>query len=128
MDSALITRSLELAAEHGDPMPLVYARLFAAHPDMEQLFVRDTTGIVRGNMLTEAVTAMLDLVDRNVYGANFMRAEVVNHENLGVPREVFASFFRAIRDVFAELLGASWTKDIDAAWNEVLERIDRALA
>jgi hemoglobin-like flavoprotein len=52
MRADLITRSLELVAEHGDPTSLVYARLFAAHPEMEKLFVRDTDGGVRGNMLS----------------------------------------------------------------------------
>jgi hemoglobin-like flavoprotein len=125
---ALITRSLELAGEHGDPMPAIYARVFATHPEMEKLFVRDTTGIVKGSMLTEALTAMLDLMDRDVYGGNFMRAEIVNHENLGVPREVFATFFHAMRDTFADFLGASWTNDIDAAWKELLDKIGKALA
>jgi hemoglobin-like flavoprotein len=128
VDSALITHSLELVAEKGDPAPLVYARLFATHPQMEALFVRDTSGAVRGNMLTEALTALLDFADRDAYGGNLMRAEIVNHENLGVPREVFAAFYATIRDTFAELLGAAWTNDIDAAWKDLLSRIDAALA
>ena len=128
MDTSLIVRSLELIAEKGDPAPDVYARLFAAHPDMEKLFVRDTTGNIRGNMLTEAVTAMLDLIERDNYGGNMMRAEIVNHENLGVPREVFAVFYTTLRDTCAQLLGAAWTKEVAAAWQELLVRIDTALA
>jgi hemoglobin-like flavoprotein len=128
VDTALITRSLELVAEKGDPTPLVYAKLFASNPSMEALFVRDTTGGVRGNMLTEALTALLDFADRDVYGSNLMRAEIVNHENLGVPPEVFATFYATIRDTFAQLLGTAWTNDIDAAWKELLARIDAALA
>lgn len=127
MDTSLIARSLELVARHGDPVPLVYARLFAAHPELEKLFIRDTTGGVRGNMLTEVLTAMLDFAEGDTYGSNFMRAEIVNHENLGVPREVFATFYATIRDTFAELLGAAWTNEIDAAWAELLARIDRTL-
>ena len=64
MDTSLILRSLELVAERGDPVAQVYARVFAAHPEMEKLFVRDTTGSVRGNMLSEALTAMLDFIER----------------------------------------------------------------
>jgi hemoglobin-like flavoprotein len=128
MDTALITRSLELVAEHGDPAAAVYARVFEAHPELEPLFVRDTTGHVRGNMLAEAIGAMLDLADRDAYGTNLMRAEIVNHENLGVPRDVFPTFYRAMRDTFAETLGPAWTSDIDTAWAEMLDRIDRALA
>jgi hemoglobin-like flavoprotein len=128
MDAALITRSLELVAERGDPAPLVYRRLFAAHPEMERLFVRDTNGLVRGNMLAEAINGILDFIDRDSYGGNLMRVEIVNHENLGVPREVFPTFFTAMRDTFAEMLGSDWDGETDAAWRALLARIDAALA
>jgi len=55
------------------------------------------------------------------------RAEIVNHEHLGVPPRQFAAFFVALRDVFAEVLGADWTPDIDTAWAELLVRIDGLL-
>ncbi len=127
MDAAAITRSLELVAERGDPAPLVYARLFAAHPAMEKLFVRDVDGGVRGNMLAEALSAIMDFIDGDAYGGNLFRIEIVNHENLGVPREVFPAFFAAMRGAFAEIAGADWTPEIDAAWRELLVRIDAAL-
>jgi len=127
MDAEAIVNSLELVAERGDPTALVYARLFAAHPEMEKLFVRDVDGGVRGNMLAEAINAILDFVDRDAYGGNLMRIEIVNHENLGVPPQVFATFFAAMRDSFAEILGAAWTPDIDAAWAALLSRIDDVL-
>lgn len=128
MDAGLITRSFELVAERGDPAPLVYARLFAAHPDMERLFVRDTNGLVRGNMLAEAISGILDFIDRDTYGGNLMRIEIVNHENLGVPREVFPVFFTAMRDTFAEMLGRDWDGETDAAWRALLARIEAALS
>jgi len=90
----------------GDPTGLVYARLFSACPEMEALFVRDTDGAVRGQMLRQVFETLLDYVGDRAYSANLIRCEVVNHENLGVPPEVFASFFRTAWRV---LLG-----DIDA--------------
>ncbi|MEQ1866135.1 MAG: globin [Micropepsaceae bacterium] len=128
MDSAAIVRSLELVAEHGDPTALVYARLFAAHPEMEALFVRDKDGGVRGNMLSEAINAILDFVARDTYGGNLMRVEIVNHENLGVPKEVFGTFFTAMRDAFKDVLGPAWTREFDDAWTGLLARIDGVLA
>lgn len=128
MDAALITRSLERVAEHGDPAARVYARVFAAHPEMEKLFVRDVDGGVRGNMLAEALSAILDFIDADAYGGNLFRIEIVNHENLGVPRDVFPAFFAAMRDAFAEILGAEWGPEIDAARRDLLAKIDRALA
>ena len=125
--AAAITRSLELVAEHGDPAPLVYARLFATYPEMEALFVRDTNGSIRGNMLAEAITALIDYAGVNNYGGNLFRAEIVNHEHLGVPPANFALFFSVMRDTFAEILGAEWVPEFDAAWGEVLTSIRSTL-
>ena len=127
MNADLITRSLELVAERGDPTAMVYARLFAAHPEMEKLFIRDTDGGVRGNMLAEAINAILDFIDRDNYGGNLMRIEIVNHENLGVPPAVFATFFAAMRDTFRDVLGGAWTQEIDDAWQALLARISAVL-
>ena len=118
-----ITRSLELVAERGDPAPLVYARLFAAHPEMEALFFRDKNGSIRGNMLTEAITALLDFAGPDGYGGNLFRAEIVNHDHLGVPPANFVAFFEVMRATFAEILGSDWTPDIDCAWRELLSRV-----
>ena len=127
MNGELIARSLELVGERGDPTLLVYQRLFAAHPEMERLFVRDTTGAIKGNMLAEVLTALLDFVGPNSYGGNLMRVEIVNHENLGVPPQVYATFFSAMRDAFAEILGRDWTPEIDEAWRALVARIDDLL-
>ncbi len=115
-------------AERGDPTAQVYARVFAAHPAMEALFVRDTDGSVRGNMLAETISAILDFIERDTYGGNLMRVEIVNHENLGVPKEVFGTFFTAMRDAFKATIGADWTNEIDDAWAGLLARIDEVLA
>ena len=117
-----------MVAEHGDPAPVVYRILFARHPEMEALFVRDQDGSVRGNMLSEAIAAILDFIGGNVYGGNLMKIEVVNHENLGVPREVFPAFFTAMRDAFAQIVGAAWSNEIEHAWRELLGEIEATLA
>lgn len=127
MDAATIARSLDLVAEHGDPAGRVYARLFALHPEMEALFVRDTNGSIRGNMLAETINALIDFSDANHYGANLMRAEIVNHSHLGVPPELFVGFLTVLRDTFAEILAAEWTTEIDAAWRELLTQVAGAL-
>ena len=128
IDAAAIERSLELVAEHGDPAPVVYRRLFAVYPEMATLFVRDIDGGIKGNMLSEAIAALLDFIGSNTYGANLIRIEIVNHENLGVPREVFPAFFTAMRDAFAEILGAAWSNTFDTAWRELLGEIEATLA
>ena len=122
-----ITESLEAVGERcSDPAPLVYARLFAQQPEMRDLFVRDADGSVRGQMLHQAIETVLDFIGRGAYAANLIGAEVVNHENLGVPPRVFASFFMVMLETFREILGADWTDDYDRAWHAVVANLQAA--
>jgi hemoglobin-like flavoprotein len=123
-DASLIERTLEIAAEReADLTPRVYARLFAAHPDMEALFVRDTNGAVRGEMLARVFEMILDFIDRRSYAAQMIQCEVVTHEGYGVPPEVFGVFFVTVADTLREILGADWTDAIGASWREMLDQM-----
>jgi hemoglobin-like flavoprotein len=120
----IVAASLETLAERvGDPAPQVYARLFAEHPEMEALFVRDTRGAVRGEMLAMAFQCLLDIGGADAYAANLIAAERVNHQGVGVPPEVFAQFFPVVMRTCRDLLGEAWTDEVDAAWAELLARI-----
>jgi hemoglobin-like flavoprotein len=120
----IVAASLEALAEKaGDPARQVYARLFAEHPDMEALFVRDTTGAVRGEMLAMAFECLLDIGGTGAYAANLIAAERVNHQGVGVPPEAFGRFFPILAQTCRELLGEGWTREVDEAWADVLARI-----
>ena len=124
-----IIDSLEvLAAEVGDPTSLVYARLFADAPEMEALFVRDTDGAVRGQMLQQVFETLVDHAGGRAYSTNLIRCEVVNHENLGVPPAVFASFFRTVMEAVRSAIGPRWTPAMAGAWQALLADIDALLA
>jgi hemoglobin-like flavoprotein len=129
MNPNIITQSLDLVAERcEDPTPLVYARLFATHPEMEALFVRDTNGSVRGEMLSEVIEGVLDYVGRRAYSVGLIRSEIVNHGNLGVPPEVFASFFTVVMETFREIAGDEWTLEMDAAWRALIGELEGVAA
>lgn len=124
MDAELITESLERVAERcADPTPFVYERLFAQNPDMRDLFVRDSDGSVRGQMLYQVIEVFLDFVGRRSFSANLIACEVVNHENLGVPPAVFATFFATVMETFRELLGEDWSPAYNQAWRAMLADI-----
>lgn len=108
----------------GDPAPQVYARLFAAYPEMEALFVRDTRGAVRGEMLAVAIQCVLDLREGHHFGGNLIATERVNHEGFGVPPEVFGQFFPILVETFRELLGEAWTPATETAWAGLLAELD----
>ncbi|MGB3810685.1 MAG: globin [Parvibaculum sp.] len=129
IDAELIAHSLDLVAERcEDPTPLVYARLFKTNPEMEALFVLDTHGHVRGHMLSEAIEGIIDFVGARSYSDNMIRSEIVNHEGLGVPPEVFSTFFTTIMETFRDILGDEWTAEMDAAWRQVLAALAGTIA
>ena len=125
----LIEKSLERLVETaGDPAPAVYARLFALYPETEGLFVRDTDGAIRGEMLTKTLECVLDLAGPNAYAANFIACEIVNHEGVGVPRDVFARFYAVMVETFGELAGPDWTAAYGPAWRGLVTRIEAVTA
>jgi hemoglobin-like flavoprotein len=124
-DADLIIASFERAAELCDDLtPLVYDRLFTDHPDMRDLFVRDTDGSVRGEMLARVIEAILDFIDQRIYADHLIQCEVVTHEGYGTPPEVFRLFFSYVAGAVADLIGRDWDGATDAAWRDLLADLD----
>ena len=124
-DAQLIEASLELAAERCEDLtPLVYRRLFAEHPQMETLFLRDPKGLVKGEMLTRAFEAIIDFIGPRRYAHHFIQCEVVTHAGYDVPPEVFRLFFGVVARTLREVVGADWTGETDAAWSRLLADLD----
>ena len=119
-DATLITQSLEIASERGgDLTGAVYARLFSERPDLEPLFVMDTDGAVRGEMLSRVFDAILDFIGPRAYAHNLIHAEASNHDGYNVPRDVFTLFFRIVADVVCEACGEDWTGAMSEAWRRL---------
>jgi hemoglobin-like flavoprotein len=124
MNADAISESFERAAErHGDITREVYARLFTRFPEMEPLFIRDTTWAARGEMLSRTIELIFDLLDKDSYASNFVRAEIVTHDGYGVPPNVFPRFFETLANTIKELLGSEWTTEMDKSWNALVARL-----
>jgi hemoglobin-like flavoprotein len=116
-DRALIERSLEIAAQQsGDLTTAVYARLFRERPELEAMFVMDTDGAVRGEMLSRVFAAILDFIGDRAYAQNWINAEATTHEGYLVPREDFARFFEIVGEAVRDACGEAWNVDMQAAW------------
>ncbi len=125
-----IEGSLELAAAHGvDLAPLVYARLFAAKPELEAMFCLDKNGAVRGSMLNHALEVLLDLAGERSYAELFVRSEAVNHgATHGVDTDVFMQFYDHLAATVHELAGAGWSSAMEAAWRDAIDELRRLSA
>lgn len=122
---ALITESFEIAADLCEDLtPLVYARLFREHPDMEILFWRDKNHQVKGEMLSRVISAVLDFAGERLYAATMIQCEVITHEGYDVPPDVFAVFFGTVRDTLRGVLAERWTPALDQAWASLLIELD----
>jgi len=127
-ETNLIAWSLEEVAErHGDPTAAVYDRLFAKSPEMAELFIGDKTGAARGEMLAVVFQTLLDFSGEGAFGANMVRAEIINHEGLGVPPGVFTTFFATVMETLRGLLGDDWTPPVAAAWDDLLAGLETAI-
>jgi hemoglobin-like flavoprotein len=124
-DAAAIEASLEVAADRaGDLTPRVYEVLFARQPEMEALFWRDTTGVVKGEMLMRVFEAILDFVGERRYAHMLVQCEVITHAGYDVPPNVFATFFELVAEVVREACGDGWTAQMNAAWRRLLADLD----
>lgn len=115
-----IETSLERLAEHGDPAPAVYRRLFQRHPEFEAHFWRDADGAVRGEMLARTLLALIDYIGPRAYAEHLFATEMMTHEGYDVPRSVFITFLDAIRDAARDQLGSDWTEGMERAWAQML--------
>jgi hemoglobin-like flavoprotein len=121
----LIIESFELAAGRCDDLtPLVYERLFEMKPETRGLFRTDPKNFIKGSMLELALEAVLDFAGEKKASHRLIFCEVQSHDAYGTQPEIFTVFFVVMRDVVRDLLGADWTAEIEAAWDETLRGLD----
>ena len=121
----LIERSFELAAERCEDLtPLVYRRLFDAHPEALTMFRTEGSELVKGSMLALTIDAILDFAGERTGHFRLIISEVSSHDAYGTPRELFVAFFAIIAQSLHEVIGADWSDEIDAAWRKLLGDIE----
>jgi hemoglobin-like flavoprotein len=124
-----IERSFELAAERCEDLtPLVYRRLFDAHPEARTMFRTEGSEPVKGSMLALTIDAILDFAGERTGHFRLITSEIYSHDAYGTPRELFVAFFDIIAQTLREIVGADWSDEIDAAWRALLGDIKRFVA
>jgi hemoglobin-like flavoprotein len=121
----LIVASFELAASRCDDLtPKVYDRLFELRPETRGLFRADPKNLIKGSMLELALEAVLDFAGEKKASHRLIFCEVQSHDAYGTQPEIFTVFFVVMRDVVCDLLGADWSAEMEAAWDETLKGLD----
>jgi hemoglobin-like flavoprotein len=124
-DAEAIERSLEIAAERaGDLTGRVYEVLFERQPEMKVLFWRDTSGLIKGEMLMRVFEAILDFIGERKYADHLISCEVVTHAGYDVPPDVFATFFGLVAEIVEEACGPRWSHAMAEAWRRTLADLD----
>jgi len=120
-----IEQSFEIAAQRcADLTPLVYRRLFEAHPETRTMFRAQGSELVMGSMLALTIEAILDFAGERSGRFRLIACEVVSHDAYGTSRELFIAFFAVIRDTLRDLVGDDWSADVELAWDRLLVEID----
>ena len=120
-----IERSFEIAAERCEDLtPLVYARLHREHPQTLTMFRTEGSELVKGSMLAMTIESILDLAGERSGKFRMIACEVSSHDAYGTPRDLFVAFFGVIAATLREVLGADWSDEIDAAWRNLLGKIE----
>jgi len=121
-----IERSFELAAERCEDLTSpVYRKLFREHPEAEKMFRSEGSEPVKGSMLALTIEAVLDFAGERRGHFRLIECEVSSHDAYGTPRELFVAFFGVIAATLREILGEAWSPEIDVAWRNLLDEIER---
>jgi hemoglobin-like flavoprotein len=124
-----IEHSFELAAERCEDLtPLVYRRLFDAHPETRAMFRTQGSDLVMGSMLALTIDAILDYAGDRTGHFRLIECEVVSHDAYGTPRQLFGEFFGIIADTLREILGTDWSAEIENGWQKLLQEIESIVA
>ena len=124
-----IERSFELGAERCEDLtPLVYARLHREYPETQTMFRTEGSELVKGSMLALTIEAILDMAGERSGKFRMIECEISSHDAYGTPRELFIAFFGVIAASLRDLLGADWSPQIDAAWQELLADVQDMVA
>ncbi len=116
IDAAIIEESLEIVASRCDDIvPLVYRRFYVDFPDTRSMFGRDKNNFHQGQMLNGMLLAIIEHAQGRCKEGS-IRAWVMDHDALGVRREMFPAMFGALFETLQFSMGDSWNEKFSSVW------------
>lgn len=124
--SALIEQTLtHYAAHHGDPYDAAFAKLYAADPNYQALFVLDTDEGLRRNMMRTTLEMVATYIDDPYAASNLVIGARLVHLTYEITDD-FDLFFQITRDVIAEGCSEIWSDAHAEAWDTMLADFEKA--
>lgn len=122
-----IADSFELAAQSGvDINALVYERFFALAPAAADLMTHIDEH-VQGRMLAEVFELLL--IPSDELPDDMLAFETANHANsYAVEFKMYRSLLDAIAKVVEQLCGSDWTAELQEAWAERINGLERRIS
>lgn len=119
LNGELLRSSLALVVERE---PVItrrfYEILFERFPQVRPLFGKNAV-VAQQKMLQEAIVAVVDHLDDATWLATTLGAMGRQHSSdYGVTTEMYAWVGESLVATLAEIAGADWTPDMEAAWIE----------
>jgi hypothetical protein len=118
LEALILTPLIHSEEKHGELADLVYADLFAAHPEYLDFFVLDSDGGVRRSMMRTCMDIIVGYAQGG-YDEGYLYGMRLNHEQYGLADTVFDQFFEVIEAVAAREASAQWTPETAQAWADM---------
>lgn len=109
----------QIAGRSGDITAALYEEVFRRWPTYEALFALDGGDTVKGAMLEQCLTALLDHAEGTPSARTIVAVERSNHHSYGVVDADFCAFFEVLEHVLKQS-GEAWSPEVSAAYRRTV--------
>lgn len=127
MNDRLLRDTLELTLAQDDTFPQrFYDHLFAAHPQLREMFSRNSRG-AQNKMFAQKIAAIVDHVNDPTWLDRELRGLASSHAGYGVTIEMYAWVGDALIATVRAACGDEWSPAAEQAWAEAYDVIAKAI-
>ncbi len=127
IDLRLLRESLEVALAADDKFPTrFYELFFERHPELEELFVRNSRG-AQVRSFGKKLVAIVDHLDDPDWTKRELSALAASHEGYGATPVMYEWLGDALIDTLREGCGETFTPEVERTWREAYARISAAI-
>jgi hemoglobin-like flavoprotein len=127
LDVKVLRESFGVVVERApDVTARFYQILFERHPQVKPLFGRNSAR-QQEEMLTRALVAVIEHLEDPAWLTGTLRVMGAKHVDYGVTEEMYPWVGESLLATLAEVLGADWTPQVEAAWTAAFGAIASAM-